>query len=195
MKVFNIDLYKFIITLLIILFFQFFSGSVFAQDNPKDTVSNSLVKTHSPEIATICSAVVPGLGQVYNKKIWKVPIIYLGLGALIYYFNQNNITYKLYKDYLQKDTLTINGDIITGTDLNPYKEEFRFYRDKYRRFRDLNAIGLFVIYILNIVDANVDANLFDFDVNDDLTFRIEPSVQRFASQRNNAFGMTCKINF
>lgn len=177
------------------MFFQLSNNFIFAQKSSKDTVPSSLVKIHSPKIATICSAIIPGLGQAYNKKIWKVPIIYISLGALLYYFDYNNTRYKFYKDLGQKDTLTINGDVIIGSDLNKYKENFRLNRDQYRRYRDLNAIGIILVYVLNIVDANVDANLFDFDVSDDLTFRIEPSVQHVASQKNNVFGLTCKINF
>lgn len=189
MKVLNSSSYKFLTVLLIIFLLQFSDHQIFAQKSTKDTVPNSLVKIHSPKIATICSAIVPGLGQVYNRKIWKVPIIYISLGALMYYFDYNNTKYKFYKDAaLKNNTLYIGGGTLSGSGLI-------YYRDLFRRYRDLNAIGIIVMYVLNIVDANVDANLFDFDVSDDLTFRVEPAFQKIGFQKNNALGLACKIKF
>lgn len=139
-------------------------------------------------MASVFSAVVPGLGQVYNKKIWKVPIIYVSLGTLFYYFDINNSRYQFFKDaYKNKDTILVGGSPVIGSDL-------LYYRDHFRRNRDLNIIGMATIYVLNIIDANVDANLYDFDVSDNLSMRIEPAILNL-NPNNNMIGLRCRIKF
>lgn len=189
MKVINNIAYQKLTLLLV--FFSLLNMPIFtyAQKALKDTtVKDSTIK-HNPKIAVICSAVVPGLGQVYNKKIWKVPIIYVGLGTLLYYWDHNNKQYQFYKEsYIKKDTLIFGGTLVYGSNLI-------FWRDKFRRYRDLNMIGAVLLYILNVVDASVDANLFDFDVSDDLSMKIEPEIKSILLQKNSSIGITCRINF
>lgn len=189
MKVINRDIYK-ISTVLLVLFLSFiFSPFSFSQNTPKDTADKAPVKKHNPKIAVIGSAVIPGLGQVYNKKIWKVPVIYISLGALLYSWEVNDIKYQFYKNaIINKNTLYFGGGAVTG-------KELIYWRDKYRRYRDLNMIGAVVLYLLNIVDASVDANLYDFDVSDNLSMRIEPAIRPLTLQKNNLIGFTCRINF
>lgn len=187
LKVINNRASKFFNGVLILLFILIFTEHIAAQKATKDTLSVTSASAHSPRIATIASAVVPGLGQAYNKKFWKIPIIYLGLGSLIYYYNQNNEIYTRFRNaYRNKETVAVTGGEIAGEDL-------LYYRNKYRRYRDLNIIGVAVIYVLNIVDANVDANLYDFDVSDNLSFRVEPCIQNFSNKE--ILGVKCKINF
>ncbi len=134
---------------------------------------------HSPTKATILSLALPGAGQVYNRKIWKVPIIYAGLGATGYavYFNRRE-----YQRYRQGYLARVSGDEepddeFTGTQYTaPVLKEFRdFYRSNY----ELSVLGFVLIYLLNGVDAFVDAHLFEFDVSDDLGIRgrITPASQ------------------
>jgi len=145
------------------------STSVFAQQN--DTLMGK--KPHSPKKATIMSAILPGSGQVYNHKWWKVPIIYGGFAALGYAINFNNREYNLYRDaYL----LRIDNDPSTVDQFNGiYTDANLLYlQDYYHRNRDLSIIGAVILYTLNIVDADVDAHLFNFDVSPNLSLNIQP---------------------
>jgi len=126
---------------------------------------------HSPTKASIMSAIVPGLGQIYNKKYWKVPVIYaVGgyLGYAVYYNHTQYIRFRNdYKYLTDDDPNTVdefNGEVPA--------DQLKYVKDQYRRQRDLSFMGLAVWYVLNIVDASVDANLYDFDVSDDLSFKL-----------------------
>jgi len=155
-----------------------------------DVQQENVVKVHSPHKATIYSALVPGLGQIYNKKYWKLPIIYGATGILIYAFDFNNDEYNAFKTaYAQMDA----GE----------KTEFRGFTDKtivlrikdnYRRNRDLNVISLAAVYLLNIVDATVDAHLFDYQINDDLSLNIQPEVKPSINYQNT-YGLAFRISF
>lgn len=163
-----------------------------AQSLDTTSIQNMSVVKHSPAKASILSAVLPGLGQVYNKKIWKVPVIYVCLGSFIYYADKNNGLYKKYKTALQYKNDSLNSAGLEFSVLS--EEELLKGRDYYRRNRDLCIIGTALVYILNVVDANVDANLFDFDVSDNLSLRIEP-VMLNPNHDNSFVGMMCKIKF
>lgn len=124
-----------------------------------------------PKKAGSYSAIIPGAGQIYTKKYWKVPIIYAGLITSAYYIKQSNDSYQLYKDtYLKR----INGE---------YSDEFQGkYSDAnlitlsnhYRRNREISILFFIGTYILNIVDASVNAHLFNYDVSNDLSLHIQP---------------------
>ena len=139
----------------------------------EDTV---LFKTHSPHRATLYSFILPGLGQAYNKKYWKIPVIYAGFGAFFYFIKIND---KEYKEYRKAYYHSILDD---GTPpVNEYEEKYDSdfllkAKDYYRRNRDLTYILTGVWYLLNVVDAAVDAHLFTWNVDDDLTFKIQPAV-------------------
>lgn len=134
-------------------------------------------KKHSPFKATIMSAALPGLGQVYNGKWWKVPIIYGGFGGLIYSSVFNDIKMREYKDaYL----IRIDDDPNTTDQFEGRYSDanLRELVDFYQRNRDLSLIFTGVLYALNIIDASVDAHLKDFDVSDDLTMKVRPTFQQ-----------------
>lgn len=139
-----------------------------------------LKQSHSPLMATVLSLGLPGAGQVYNRKVWKVPIIYAGLGATGYAIYFNNREYQRYRDgYLARVTgdPDLVQDEFTGTRFTaPVLREFR---DFYRSNLELSVLGFAVVYLLNGVDAFVDAHLFEFDVSDDLGMRgqLKPSTQ------------------
>jgi hypothetical protein len=141
----------------------------------QDTVvKKAEVKTpvHSPKKAALLSAVVPGAGQVYNRKYWKVGVLAAGTGALIYGLGFNQRNYTLFKDELIKRQkgeggLDVNLEKYSNANLNELQ-------DFYHRNRDLTIVGLALVYTLNIIDATVDAHLFDFNVNDDLSMHIRP---------------------
>ncbi len=136
----------------------------------KDT---SFFDVEPPTRATLYSAVLPGLGQAYNKKYWKIPIIYggfIGLGVLIN-FNQKN-----YRQFLNDYRTISNSDtLISKSYTGPYTApQLITLKDFYRRNRDLSIIGVVVFYAANIIDAYVDAELKGFDVSDDLSLRVKP---------------------
>lgn len=134
---------------------------------------------HSPRKAIIMSAILPGLGQIYNKKAWKVPILYGGFAAAGYFLNDNLKNIKKYKTlYIAEtdgDPTTINYSKRTAPDLLNII-------DKYKQWRDLSYIAFAAIYALNIIDANVDAHLFYFDVSEDISLNIMPYMSPFRSQ-------------
>ncbi|PLX07147.1 MAG: hypothetical protein C0596_12190 [Marinilabiliales bacterium] len=154
------------------------------------------IEEHSPRKATIYSAVLPGAGQFYNKKYWKIPIVYGGMGAFTYLAIQNQSEFNRYKTaILQREA----GEVDEFTDVNGneiYNETALLnYMDKFRKNRDLNIIGVAVVYAIQIVDANVDANLFDFDISDDLSIRFFPQTMNNYYTRTPATGIGCTINF
>jgi len=130
---------------------------------------------HSPTKATILSAIVPGAGQIYNRKYWKAPIVWAGLGVSIYFIQENNSEYRRYKDaYI---ALTDN-DPNTVDEFNGQfgSEQLLNVTNTYRKWRDLSYICLGAVYILNIVDASVDAHFVRFDVSPDLSLGVGPSL-------------------
>jgi hypothetical protein len=139
--------------------------------------STIVKKKHSPFKATIMSTVLPGLGQVYNGKWWKVPIIYGAFGGLIYSSVFNNAKCRTYRNaYLlrvDEDPTTIDEFEGQYSDAN-----LRELVDTYQRNRDLSLVFTGVFYALNIIDASVDAHLKDFDVSDDLTLKVRPTIHQ-----------------
>jgi hypothetical protein len=154
----------------------------------KDTASKAF---HNPKLAAGLSAILPGLGQAYNKKYWKVPLVYAGFATLGYFIDYNNDYYKLFKrSYLAKT----DGDTSTNEEYS-YLSADRLIdlTAEFRRTRDLVIIGTVVWYLLNIVDATVDAHLYSFDVSDDLSVRYYPTMQMAGATRSA--GLTLCLTF
>lgn len=139
--------------------------------------ADSLTKEHSPGKAARMSAFLPGLGQAYNRKYWKIPIVYAALGVSTYYIIKNNNKYQKYRDAY---TTRTDNDSTTTTNLKYTTKNLKLRRDFYRRNLELSIIITAGIYVLNIVDAAVDAYLYYFDVSDDLSMRIQPEVNAFS---------------
>ncbi len=135
---------------------------------------DSTARLHSVKKATWLSTVLPGSGQVYNHKIWKVPIVYGGLAAMGYFIKKNNDKYKKYNDALIKryDSDPNNEELTNIT-----SENLRLLSDNYHRNRDFSIAGTFFVYLLNIIDAHVDAHLFSFNVDDNISMKIQPSFE------------------
>lgn len=146
-----------------------------------------------PRRASIMSACLPGLGQAFNKKVWKIPIIYAGLGGFGYMFVVNNKQYNYYRNNLIREA---DGDPATLNTTRYDQSQLQIQKITYRKRRDVAAVGIVIIYILNIVDANVDAHLKTFDVSDDLSFRIEPwqSSYYIGNGVRTAAGLSLKLN-
>jgi hypothetical protein len=120
------------------------------------------------------SMALPGLGQVYNKKYWKVPIVYAGIGTSLYFGISNN---KSYKDFKSAYITRIDGGTEDAEFVNISDANLLSTIDFHKRNRDLSFIVAGLFYVLNIVDASVDAHLFTFPKNDNLSFTIQPSLQ------------------
>lgn len=138
-----------------------------------------LGKLHSPKKAWILSAVLPGAGQIYNKKYWKAPIVWGGLAVAGYYLNDNLKQLNLYRDAYVAET---DGDSGTINDTGYSQSQLLDLIDTYKTWRDWSYIALGAIYILNIVDANVDAHLFYFDVSEDISMNITPYFNPLANR-------------
>jgi hypothetical protein len=180
--------------------------SAFSQKQDADTtkVAKPVVQ-HSPRKATIYSAVFPGLGQIYNRKYWKVPLVYGGFATLGYFINFNNEVYttykKAYSDIIDGDPYT--NSHLTLKNVSPYfkkpenlsifTERLRREKDGWRRNRDLVVIGTVAFYAINIIDASVDAHFFNFDISDDLTINWVPGP--VMCMDNRLIGMYCKFTF
>lgn len=151
-------------------------GVAQAQDSTK-----AEPKKHSPFKATIMSTALPGLGQVYNGRWWKVPIIYGAFGGLIYSAVANDLNCRTYLNaYLTRiddDPNTTDQFVGRYSDAN-----LRELVDRYQRNRDISLIFTGVVYALNIIDAAVDAHLKDFDVSDDLSLRVQPTLQQTGTE-------------
>lgn len=151
---------------------------------------------HNPRLGAWMSTVLPGSGQLYNKKYWKIPVIYIAGGALVYSTLYNSEKYHLARNaYIMALRDDIHPDFI-GYD----SEQLKSIKDSYRRYRDLSIIGLTLLYVINIVDATVDGYLFDYDVTDDLSLRVEPSIMNNYYQPKSMsavqqFGLKCTIRF
>lgn len=146
-------------------------------------------KIHSAHKASVLSTIIPGAGQVYNKKYWKVPIIYASLGTSIYFINENQNKYTKYKNaYLQR----LNGEVDDYSELYNNSQLITIM-DYYERNRDVSYIITAAIYLLNIVDASVDAHLLDFDVSDELTLSYAPSFINTPHGKNTSLSL--KMNF
>ena len=149
---------------------SFSQNNVDTIQNIIDTISSeSVVKVHSAKKASLYSTFLPGLGQIYNKKYWKTPIIYLGFGALIYTATYNNSLYQGFKsDYL---------DYMNGSYSGEYPpEQLLALIDRFRRNRDLTFVGMAALWGLNVIDASVDAHFFNYDISKDISLRTEPII-------------------
>lgn len=136
------------------------------------------VKEHSPKKALILSAVLPGAGQVYNKQAWKVPIIYVAFGGVGYYTYTNYTQMRLYKEeYLYR--VNNNGASLHPDDPNivsaPNSNIYNLY-ENYNKTFQLSIIIAVAVYGVNLLDAYVYGHLFDFQISDDLTLNISPTV-------------------
>lgn len=164
-----------------------------------------------PKRAMWLAIMLPGAGQIYNRKYWKLPIVYGGFLGCIYAMRWNNQMYldysQAYLDIMDNDPKTASyeqflhlGQAINSTNTERYKQIFKSRRDKYRRWRDLSFIAMMAVYALSIVDAYVDASLSQFDISDDLSLRVAPTVingnTKIESRQNNhAIGMHAALTF
>ena len=168
----------------------------------------------SPKRAMWLAIVVPGAGQIYNRKYWKLPIFYGGLLGCYYAMRWNNM---MYRDYSQGYMDLMDGNLETqsynqfmhlgmkidesnATDVQRYSNKFKRRKDYYRRYRDMSAFILIGVYALSVIDAYVDASLSEFDISEDLSMRVSPTLMRnegysFNPVKSTSLGIHCSLTF
>lgn len=146
---------------------------------------------HSPKKAMLYSTIIPGMGQAYNKKYWKIPVIYAGIGGATYFIIDNQKQFNRFKKaYLlrsQNEPDEFQNILSEQALLNEM--------DRWRGYRDLCIIGATLLYILQIVDANVDAHFYEFDVGDNLSLKIVPKQLDNKFSHTPVLGLGCTIRF
>jgi hypothetical protein len=193
---------KKILLVISFLFFCFVSGKITAQapsismdsigQKPSDSVIKKTIKKFNPTTATIRSAILPGLGQIYNKKYWKLPLVYgaLGTTAAIYFYNVKNYR-SLKQAYIYlTDNNPGNDSLVDPSYSNLSVNAIRSYRNSFRQNVDYSVLFFIVFWGLNVVDATVDAHLKLFDVNDDLSLQLKPGY----SPLSNTTGLHFVLN-
>ena len=165
----------------------------------------------NPKRALWLALVLPGAGQIYNRKYWKIPIVYGGFVGCIYAMQWNN---QMYRDYSQAyldimdddpNTQSYNqflhlGNKIDDTNIERYKKLFKSRKDRYRRWRDMSYFVLVGVYALSVIDAYVDASLSEFDISKNLSLSVEPTIMNNyndnrISLKSNSIGVSCSLNF
>ena len=156
-------------------------------DNLKvnDTLKKSTINPLAPSKAAFFSAILPGLGQAYNKKYWKIPIVYAAIGTGVYSYTWNNKKYNEFRNAYKNRLAGIPDDL-------QFLDDDRLIQGQkfYQKNRDLSAIVTVILYILNIVDANVDAHLMQFNVSDDLSMRPNMMQDEIYNRQNLAISFT-----
>lgn len=149
-----------------------------------DRKVDSVLLVHSPKKAAIKSAILPGLGQAYNKKYWKIPLVYGALGTAAGIFVYNVTWYRRtrfgYKVLSTKDTANYNQIYykLQGYVRNNDPAGLQYYRNEFRRNVDYSVLGFILVWGLNVIDASVDAHLKGFDVSPDLSLKIMPGYSQ-----------------
>ena len=167
-------------------------------------------KTVHPKRALWLGLILPGAGQIYNQKFWKLPIIYGGMVGCGYAIQWNNQMYRdyaqAYMDIMDNDPTTASytqfvhlGTTITSSNIARYQELFRSRKERYRRWRDLSIFTMIGVYALSVIDAYVDASLSEFDISNDLSLRVEPAVIKTGATSNplqtSGVGLHCSLTF
>lgn len=142
-------------------------------------------------------AIIPGYGQIYNRKYWKLPIVYGGFLGCAYAISWNGTMYsdykKAYRDIIDNDPTTNSfmdilpeGYTIESLGgMSQYTKTLQTKQNTYRRYRDLSIVITVALYAITLVDAYVDAQLFDFDISPDLTMHVMPALLEYGTQNQN----------
>ena len=168
----------------------------------------------SPKRAMWLAIVVPGAGQIYNRKYWKLPIFYGGFLGCYYAMRWNNMMYRDYsqgfidlndgnletQSYNQFMHLGMKIDESKPSDVQRFSTKFKKRKDYYRRYRDMSAFILIGVYALSVIDAYVDASLSEFDISEDLSMKVSPTLMQnegftFNPVRTTSLGVHCSLTF
>ncbi len=163
------------------------------KDRP--TEKNNYYNPLAPAKAAFYSAVLPGLGQIYNKRYWKVPIVYLGIGTSIYFYKLNNDDYNRFRNAYKRRLAGYTDDEFWGNGTTPIVSSDRLEdaQKTAKRNKDLSIAVAVAFYLLNIIDANVDAHLRQFNVNNDLT--LEPVFELNPIDTKANYSISLKYRF
>ena len=182
------------------------SAALSKQKKPKDWST----WRPTPSRALWLALVIPGGGQIYNRKYWKLPIVYGGFIGCIYAMTWNNMMYRDYQqaylDIMDDDPQTASynkflhlGRTIDKSNEERYKQLFKSRKDKYRRWRDLSFFVMVGVYAISVIDAYVDAELSEFDISKDLSLKVRPTVIGNGASSNplyaTSLGVNCSISF
>lgn len=158
---------------------------------PVDSLSEKFIEnkvsksSYKPKRAWWYSAILPGMGQVYNGKAWKVPIIYTVFLGAFYMIDDNNFKYQVFKDAYKN--YATDGPPVWQPEIS--EAQLKDRKNYFRRNRDLSIIVGGLMYLMNILDASVDANLMDFDISDDISMSVQPGIEPLKTQPQNTFGL------
>lgn len=189
----------FILIFIVVLGYPFWGNTQEVQIDSNGTVKGdiqhinheALALIHSPKKATILSATLPGAGQIYNKKWWKAPIVWGGIGVAIYLSQDYRIQYQIWKDqYIRRVDTSLTDDYP-----NAPTSSIENNMLTYRKWMETSYIVAGAIYVLQILDANVDAQLMSFDVSDDLSLNVQPNVFINRRQQRATYGLTLRLGF
>ncbi len=174
--------------------FIFGNTSCFSQEigdviKTKDTIKKNEINPLTPAKAAFYSAVLPGLGQAYNKKYWKIPLVYGAIGTSLYFYINNNKKYHSYRDAYKRRLAGFNDDQYSYLDDSRLIAAQKFYQ----RNRDLSLLVSVAFYILNIVDANVDAHLIQFNVSEKLSLAPDVYQNDFTLKPNLGLSFNYKF--
>lgn len=165
----------------------------------KDSTQQTSVKDTTRKVrsnagkASLRSAILPGLGQIYNKKYWKVPIVYGILAIPVSTFSYNSTWYKKTRfAYAARSDKDSTNDKLIAPELQPLATaSLKLYRNEFRKGMDFSILGLLVLWGLNVADAAVDGHLKSFDISDDLSMRLKPNL---STGRNGQMGLTASFH-
>lgn len=172
----------------------------------------------NPNKALLYSAIVPGLGQIYNRKYWKLPILYGGLMGCAYAITWNNKNYSDYsqaywavtrdgtgpiehlsdwKAFVQDASMDWSDEdaVLAKAQNSTFQSQLKRKKDYFRRYRDMSIFIAVGVYVLGMLDAYVDAHLFDFDISPDLSMRVQPAVTPGNQLSPHIYGINCSLNF
>lgn len=190
-------------------------GRIFMADTLKTVRPKRNWATWRPNAkrAMWLAIVLPGAGQIYNRKYWKLPIIYGGFVGCAYALRWNNMMYKdysqAYMDLMDNDPNTQSynkflylGNQIDNSNKEYYQKLFKNRKDRYRKWRDMSVFAMVGVYLISVVDAYVDASLSEFDISRDLSMKVSPAVIKERSEwtsynplNSSAVGLQCSLTF
>lgn len=163
------------------------------------------IEQHSTQRATLYSAVLPGLGQAYNRHYWKVPIVYAGFAVIVYFIDYNTRKYYAYRDgyfNLANDTGDESYKELPSYPAFPERypeadilQNFERNRDAFRRYREISILSFVGFYLLNIIEANISAHFLHFDISEELAFDVRPSLNPIDALGNKNAGLTLSFKF
>ncbi|MDC6406953.1 MULTISPECIES: DUF5683 domain-containing protein [Maribacter] len=173
------------------------STDVLIMDDSLTVKKTRNINPLAPSKAAFYSAVLPGLGQIYNKRYWKVPLVWGAIGGSVYAYTWNNDNYKRFRTAFKRRQAGFTDDEFNGEGVFPFLDDgdLENQQERFQRDRDLWLVLSIVAYSLNIIDANVDAHLKQFNIDNNLALDFEPYLDLNAVTNNPTYGMALTIKF